>query len=146
MLDLLLALALIALVAALVNAVLPGRGEDADDEGGRATQELGVAIEIPWVAIASGAITAMALLFVDLPLSIVLAVAFLVGMVCHVALRASRRAARWPSSSPWRFARPRRGIAPVRGGARREPRHRGRGVAGSSGRHALRALRPAPPR
>ena len=88
MLDLLLALALIALVAALVNAVLPGRDEDADDEGGRATQEPGVAIEIPWAAIASGAITAMALLVVDLPLSIVLAVAFLAGMVCHVALRA----------------------------------------------------------
>ena len=88
MLDLLLALALIALVAALVNAVLPGRDEEPDDEGGRAPQELGVAIEIPWAAIASGAITAMALLVVDLPLSIVLAVAFLAGMVCHVALRA----------------------------------------------------------
>ena len=88
MLDLLLALALIALVAALINAVLPGFDEDADDEGGRATEERGVAIEVPWAAIAVGSITAMALLVIDLPLSIVLAVAFLVGMVCHVALRA----------------------------------------------------------
>ena len=88
MLDLLLALALIALVAALVNAVLPGRGEDADDEGGRAMGERAVAIEIPWAAIASGAIAAMVLLVMELPLSVVLAVAFLMGMVCHVVLRA----------------------------------------------------------
>ena len=88
MLDLLLALALIALVAALVNAVLPGGDEDADDEDERVREERGVAIEIPWAAIAVGSITAMALLVIDLPLSIALAVAFLVGMVCHVALRA----------------------------------------------------------
>lgn len=88
MLELLLALALIVLVAVLINAVLPDRDEDGDDEGARGPEERGSEIEIPWAAIAVGAITAMALLIIDLPLSIVLAVAFLVGMVCHVSLRA----------------------------------------------------------
>lgn len=85
MLDVLLALALVVLIGVFVVALQP-EPDDVDDAD-RAPRASRRPRQVPWVALCVGLLTATVLLVAGLSLMIVVSVAVLIGIGCHVIVR-----------------------------------------------------------